>query len=352
MISPEEGLVLQFAYTREGTIFSSIAKQFAIHYGLSITHKSLRDALLAFSTGCLPSPQFRDAFEYHKNSCLQTLITKLRTPSSVEEADIFAAFVLVETLFSHNPDEISIHTAGCVAIFEEFGKQNLASDFLSNISPWILTRVNFIRLGRDRELPKMTLTLSELSKCFEYLRGTGIPRELWRSGFTEALNDVFIDWLHFTLRWFAASLRQHVCETSERDLLEIAQWSRCLVARGCDLDLHFALQTAEKAFWKDSHDIEEIALAYQFAVYQAIVLLVDICGANFDLTRFKAAREKIHVDQIFKVLGLVRDSPRFSPNQGTDAGLPIIASLIGLALDREDIRKRNRFCEDNYIHGR
>ena len=122
-ISPDEIPLLQFAYSDRflngaGTLVGNLFRKFAFLFGTSINSKSLRHAALAWAAAFVrPANDFRfwEQMQHHSTCVARAL--KSKTESTIELADLYAAFLL--TLLSGSYDDGAryvIHLRGVKAI--------------------------------------------------------------------------------------------------------------------------------------------------------------------------------------------------------------------------------------------
>jgi hypothetical protein len=124
LIDQEERQELQYLYSldyfADRGMFTMIllAKQFCWRYGLSITHRGLRHAMLA------------NAFTWHGHNCqlskrhlsqaCKALSRKVKQPAKIDEGDLFSSF-LVALWYEYNPwtkNNFTKHAWGILAIMK------------------------------------------------------------------------------------------------------------------------------------------------------------------------------------------------------------------------------------------
>src|SRR5271170_6680209 len=85
-----------YIQTRRGTMYliTAVIKQLPTIYGLSLNPGPLRHAILALSATYIDNEQHADQMEFHSHKARLSLITRLATPTVVDEFDVLATFVL------------------------------------------------------------------------------------------------------------------------------------------------------------------------------------------------------------------------------------------------------------------
>jgi hypothetical protein len=141
VISASDQSLLEFAYTASISEQHRFFKCVAFEYGPAIRNLPLRHAVLAWCASLLPHVQFKDVLECHKERARRLLIRKLGTPAEIEEADVFAAWIL-GSIFNPRPvsrSEITAHLNGSIAMmrFVEKSKGNSQSKMLSVFGPLV-----------------------------------------------------------------------------------------------------------------------------------------------------------------------------------------------------------------------
>jgi Fungal specific transcription factor domain len=93
----------------------------ATQYGPSISSRSLRHTVLAYSDRHLPIEEFGESVLYHKTEAFRAIIQKVANPRTIDEADVFAACLWTVLSARHSPstDEWSRHAYGCLEMIKE-----------------------------------------------------------------------------------------------------------------------------------------------------------------------------------------------------------------------------------------
>ena len=329
-IPPEEALLLQFLYTRQGSIFPSLARQFGIEYGLNIPYPSLRHALLAFASACLPTEQFAQSFHDNKTQCLRLLIPKLRSSNDLTETDIFASFVLLETL-PENKEELFTHASGCITMVLAISDVKPTSRFFANISPWILSRASYLRMAYH-EAPRKPVGLTELTECFTNLRMTAAPIQNWSPGPIEALNDFLHDLTWVTGKWFQESVFNELNNANEKKWTTDV-WINYIKSQLTDKALLSVLRVTEQAFKNDydgRSDPDQLMLAYQYARFNAIELMLGLCETLSALGVVRRGKPKV------ASAGMILRVRKFGLKLNGTQDVRLIVSLTGFGLSDDE----------------
>jgi hypothetical protein len=190
VIEPDDVVVLQYAYSLEGTFWASCCKQFAIEYGIAISHASLRHAMLATAACEHPSIHMKQQIEYHKREACRQLIRSIETPS---DGDVFAANMLVWVALQQGLEtEALSHVKGFLAMNKHLkGGERLTSNMLQIFEPLILDDaiLIFSTLGELSMFRYYDLksTFKKRKSYFHELCRTGTPPEAWQSPSLQAL---------------------------------------------------------------------------------------------------------------------------------------------------------------------
>jgi hypothetical protein len=149
-LDPRDRPILQYAYSDQFCAWDSmihrIFTKFATIFQPSIKQLSLRQAMLAYSSAFAPNSSYEHVERYSSLAC-QQLIQK--TPSTIDEADLFAVFLL--TLLSclyQDASNFRRHLFGFTAIMGELERQ--ASARLINYRMfWLLARDMIVNGSRQ-----------------------------------------------------------------------------------------------------------------------------------------------------------------------------------------------------------
>ena len=94
VIGPNDAVLLQYAYSVEGTFWASCFKQFAIEYGYSISHAGLRHAMLAMAACESRSIHMEEQIEYHRKEACRQIMRSINKPSTLNDGDAYTANIL------------------------------------------------------------------------------------------------------------------------------------------------------------------------------------------------------------------------------------------------------------------
>lgn len=94
VISAEDVLLLQYAYSEQYGVHWSFIQTLPCEYGHTIEFAPLRHAVLAYAAGELPHDQFHERSQYHSCQTYEMLINKLDSAETITESDVFASCVL------------------------------------------------------------------------------------------------------------------------------------------------------------------------------------------------------------------------------------------------------------------
>lgn len=129
-------------------ITAAVIKRLPAVYGLSLTSGPLRHAILALAAAYLGTEQHIEQTEFHAHQARRFLITRLATPSVIDEADVLGAFVLAIYAWTGpvSRKEIMIHVRGCASMLQTLSEKSRLSHVLRVFGPLIfdyLTLLDF-----------------------------------------------------------------------------------------------------------------------------------------------------------------------------------------------------------------
>jgi hypothetical protein len=129
VIRSQDVLLLQYGYSDTffwagGTLMSGLLRKFAFVFSPAINDASLRHAMLAFIAAYLPSDiDYYERIVVHSELCGKELMSK--NPATLNEADLFAAFLLTwVSCIRKDVLAFRIHLKGFSAILEELSFRN------------------------------------------------------------------------------------------------------------------------------------------------------------------------------------------------------------------------------------
>lgn len=115
---------------------SYLIRNFPYVYGPSLVSPTLRHAVLTIAAMKLPSQQFSKQTQHHRRRAYRELAIKLKTPSLIDETDIFAAYLL--TFATAGSDFVSFgHLNGCLSMLKAFrldSRDTYVSDLFSTFA--------------------------------------------------------------------------------------------------------------------------------------------------------------------------------------------------------------------------
>jgi hypothetical protein len=283
VIEPEEVLLLQYAYSLEGTLISSLFKQYAMVYGPAISNMSLRHTVIAYAASESLSPHIREKIEDHKQMGRRALINKLQTPSRIDDGDIFAANTLVWLALKQNSlEEAMIHVRGFVALLRFVyanEPQSPLSEFLVAFEPLLWDDANFV-LGNYRgPLASFsnfqTMTFRQRMRYFEALARWDISSNCWQSVATQTLVTTIGDLMLVALSWLRYIVTAERENDSERQNMVECTQTR-INSEFSDVDLQLALNNTSSMA---PESVEWRLMRYHFTQVDTIKLLLDVLNA-------------------------------------------------------------------------
>lgn len=209
-LAPEDVLLLQSAYLPETSSprTRAFVRQVAKAYGEDLPHLTLRHSILAFAASLLPQADFKVQSEFHIQKATQALIKQTSNPNKLQEADLFAAGMLMWVLWIKNrPNNAMKHAMGIMVMLQHFKElardsNGGVSDMLKVFAPLVYGEARFYgALGLDSSIPsslfQQRTTFIERVKYQYELTLSGSSTIPWLSSNCQALIDALwdIQWL-------------------------------------------------------------------------------------------------------------------------------------------------------------
>ena len=188
VISPEDALLLEYAYSRNRSEMGRFIKCAAAVYGATIQCLSLRHALLAWIAAYLPPAEFGERLENNKQLARRMLINKLATPSHIDDVDVFASWALLRLATSTFARDLEVSillegTRSMVRHLSDNSNKGWQSDIIRVFGSFIYHNLNeigtLISLNRLSTTPRELPTFEERFKYYEQLRHDGTHSD-WR----------------------------------------------------------------------------------------------------------------------------------------------------------------------------
>lgn len=274
-------------------------RQVAKAYGEDLPHLSLRHSILAFAASLLPPADFELQSEIHIQKATQALIKQTSNPNKVQEADFFAAGMLMWVLWIKNrPDNALKHAMGIMVMLQQFmerakkdeseGKGGI-SDMLKVFAPLVYSEARFYgALGLDSEISpelfKQRTTFAQRVKYQSELIFSGSETVPWLSGTGQGLIDALWD-----IQWLLLS---YVLALTTGDEVAVANLPSALEnvkAEYNDPDLRLAIrQLEENAVHKLSGEnpVEDEVMSYLRIKKLSIDLLICVLDSSEVLEGF------------------------------------------------------------------
>jgi hypothetical protein len=173
---------------------ASLIKRMATAFGMTITPRPLRHAIIAYACIQLPPEQFAEQLEDHSSLAFRALRLKLDRPDLLIDGDVFAALMLAWTAVCRGSLSVAaLHARGCLLMLTAISsrKQDSSNTRLLRIfSPFILDDMStIISMGGDSAQPTEAPRRSSFSERLGYYRElchTGTPSEAWQEPLLEA----------------------------------------------------------------------------------------------------------------------------------------------------------------------
>jgi hypothetical protein len=252
-------------------------------------------------------------------------------PVALTETDAFSAFVLLET-FSEDENEIFVHAAGCKAILQSLSKSGSGSQFLENLTPWILGRCHYL-LSVYQEIPDPPICLSDYIRCFSQLCKTAHPLERWNSATVEALNIFIADLMWTTTQWFEQFVLDDMRHLDSHGKPFFQGWLEFTKGQINDSRLQDEIKLAEEAVrrdGKDSCDPEHLTLIFSWARFKAINFLLEVYESSSPLERIQSAKVQI------ASANMIARARRFALKLNGKQDIFLVTGLVGLMLQDSD----------------
>ena len=120
-IDPVDLHILQQAFERftdpsQGVLVARLIPKFALAYGLSISHPSLRCAIVLYCGPMWPEFSDSDRIAQLRRGACRALGRRLKRPDVLDEGDLFAAFFLASYFYNSGYDELFRYVKGFFAI--------------------------------------------------------------------------------------------------------------------------------------------------------------------------------------------------------------------------------------------
>jgi hypothetical protein len=139
VISSEDALLLQYAYcvNDDVDLMSTLFKVLSMDYGPAVRSPALRSAMLCWCASDL-GPHFEKRKSFHYTVGLRLLARRLKDPTTLDESDFFATFILAQIFPSSH-----LLTSGYRRVLSHVAAQRTSSEILSLFGPFTLDVVEF-----------------------------------------------------------------------------------------------------------------------------------------------------------------------------------------------------------------
>jgi len=261
---------MEFAYSQDKKHFSlkALCRTLAHEYGPGISVTSLQSAILARFSMYLPPTQFAETMNYHKERAWRELIRKMQTPSQVQAADFFAAYILATMAWDEeNDEETLIHYRGCLSIWHYLTRvDNRASNILIVFGPMVLDNLSFAdrmacitRPNSWDSIIQPPTTFSERVQYFEKLQPKCLDRA--SPGLVEAVHDLMDDMLSLLVMVIVEIAREEAVGIYDRSqkILSVIQYVK--------------EQLAMPEFRKAVHAVNQISEEFNNEHYDLVICL-------------------------------------------------------------------------------
>jgi hypothetical protein len=289
-------------------------RQVAKAYGEDLPHLSLRHSILAFAASLLPPADFELRSEIHIQKSTQALIKQTSDANKLQEADLFAAGMLMWVLWIKNrPKNALKHAMGIMIMLQQFKERakkdkleggSGMSDMLTVFAPLVYSEARFYgALGLDSEISpelfKQRTTFTQRVKYQTELIRSGSETVPWLSGKCQGLIDALWD-----IQWLLLS---YVSALTTGDAIAAANLPSAMEhvkKEYNDPDLRMAISYLEDDAYHRSGDrnsVEGEVMGYLRIKKLSIDLLIcvldssDILEGFSSLTAYDIAREQLAI---------------------------------------------------------
>lgn len=248
VIRDEDVVLLEYAFSLDDGLTykmsTALFKLIRSQYGSTIQQTSLRQAMLAWCAYHLRREEFRSRGDEHKRQATSALIHNLDSSTVINDADIFATWILMEiAALNGSPREVLTHANGCQSFLRcalEKSNKRQPSDLLKVFAAFLFDYVACMatRLyvcptvysvpnpsSTPVSLPQRQTSFGQRVKYWdEICRSSLHSKEYWCSGVIKAVHETLGDiigilapcWGEYLLRELANNFRR---DTIVRDVL-------------------------------------------------------------------------------------------------------------------------------------
>lgn len=271
-IPGEDVLLLRYALDPETNSprTRAFVRQMAKAYGDFIPFDGLRHGVLAFAAAMLPESHFGEWLEIHIQKATQALIRRLAAPANINEADLFAAGMLMWVLWIKNrPDEALKHARGVMnmsQLLREKSDNYSLSDMLKVFGPLLYGDARFylalrLELHFPSQVVQQRTTFKERIRYQAELILVGSSTVPWLSAGYQALIDALWD-----LQWLLLSyLSETLGSTNDNASSTLNCAMEYVLREYNDQDLQYAL--AELDLWPPADGSQHSAVEEEVIDY-------------------------------------------------------------------------------------
>lgn len=253
--------MLQYAYQPDNSSPTTRAfvRLLAKAYGEDIPHPTMRSAVLAFAASMLPVSEFGYRSEFHIQEATTALLRGVTNPAQLEEADIFAAGMLMWTLWIINrPKDAMQHALGSMSMFKHLlaiPDRRPLSDMLTVFGPLVFADARFYgAIGLDSPtLVRQRVSFKERVRYQRELILCGGPAVPWLSAKCQALIDAL-----WELDWILLSYLLGVLSGTAEQVSRLPAAMGYIVEEFNDPDLQHAFRELENWSQADRSNVTEI----------------------------------------------------------------------------------------------
>jgi hypothetical protein len=234
---------------------------------------------------------FEERAIQHKAKAWESLITKIKNPSTISEADVFASCILAILAWETGSDqELTYHVYGCMAFLKHIQNKK-PSKVYQIFKPYVLQWMDYlITVARLSNWPMVSdypfdpsrerIEFKQRVEIFDRFLQVGVPQRVWYAGVVDALHDILTDSVQtLALCIYRIADKERLEDfTRDRSVVEaLDQVYRDL----SDLNLQVALQEIRnRAPTTPTHTYKEQLDAYQLNQVEGIELAEVLLHSN------------------------------------------------------------------------
>jgi hypothetical protein len=206
-IESEDVLLLSYAYTGDSQFTDLVAFATSLaatdEYGFSLQHLSLRHAVLSMAASDLDPVHFEERAIQHKAKAWESLMNKIKNPTTISEADVFASCILAMLAWETGSEqELTYHVNGCMAFLKHMQKKSPSKVF-QVFKPYVMQWMDYLTtIARLSNWPMVSnysfdrverITFNQRVEIFDRFLQVGVPQRVWYAGVVDALHDILTD---------------------------------------------------------------------------------------------------------------------------------------------------------------